>query len=342
MSGKRTILRFFLQIVPMLAGAFLSPQAYGVGVDMIDVATRFAAGGLEFKNDADIVLVREDVFLSPNEVRVNYVFRAKDEQTETLVFRLPEIPADFESDYYAPSDLRGASGDIRNYLDFGVAVNDQPIIPVLHEFATVDGKDVSAKILAAGLPLMAQRFADYGTSIEKARKRHPETIQSLVAAGVLHNFGSYVGPIWRYQSVFTWRQVFPAGETVTVAIHYRPILIDARDYGPNTFLRGQSAEEVCADDALRQKVAEILSTGRHGYGIAQLVYLNTGARHGPETIDQFYLTIGPTDPEDSSDGPTLSAVCPPVVAMDQDGTRHWLVRNYVPEQDFVVTFYLFP
>lgn len=333
------IMRIRAQIVPILAGVFLSLQAHG-SISMAGIATRYAAGGLEFRHDTDIVLVREDLFISPSEVRVQYVFRStsKKRQTQTLAFRLPWIAADFASSYYAPSDMGGASGDIRNYLDFGVAVNGQPIIPVLHGYATVDDTDISAELRAAGLPLMSSYDA-YVKWRERTRKHNPETIKSLVASGALRDFGSYVDRSWHYQTVFDWQQVLPAGETVTVSIHYRPILIDARDYGAYEFHRGQRAEAVCVDDALRQKIDEVMGTGRY-YGVFQLVYLNTGAQHGSAPVREFNLTVGPADPDVSN--LTYSAVCPATTIMDGDGTRHWSARNYVPKHDFRVTFYVFP
>jgi hypothetical protein len=325
-----------LRILPVLLGLFLPAYAYGNGA-----TASFPAGGVEFKDSTSISIQREDLYLSPREVRVDYVFHsiAEDTLTETMAFPLPRVRADIESSTTMASvrDPDGASGDMRNYLDFGVAVNGRPLIPVLHEFAWLGDKEVSAEILAAGFSLLP-RYDDW---VRKSQALDSETRKALIASGLLYDWESYVEPAWDYQAIYEWEQDFDPGET-SVSIRYRPLMAWRGDFG-DLYEVGEHAESACVDDALRRKLAE--TTESYGpYDASQLDYITTSARHWSGPIGQFNLTVsgGPSPPDwEGVDRKVLAAVCPADAPMDSQGNRHWSVENYVPEEDIRVFFYYF-
>lgn len=322
-----------LRVLTVLAGGLLPLHAHGNGV-----TASFAAGGVEFKDSTDIAIAREDLFLSPDEVRVDYVFHSTSDapRTETIAFPLPRVPADLESspagDALTHPDR--VSDDIRNYLDFSIAANDQPITPVLHEFAWLGDKDVSAAIRAAGLPLMPR----YEQWVKATAQLDAMTLQSLVASGLVQVHGTVADPAWEYQAIYEWQQAFAVGDT-TVSVRYRPLLGWPGDYGIEEFHLGPSASTACVDDALRQKIAEVMRSNG-AYQVARLDYITTSARHWSGPIRKFNLAVGA--PGDMDDGPTLAAVCPAVTSLDENGIQRWAASNYVPEQDIHVTFYVFP
>lgn len=324
-----------IRILTLCVVSLVAGTAHGNGA-----TASFAAGGLTFRDSTDISIASEDLYLSPYEIRVDYVFHssAGEPLVETIAFPMPRVPSDLESSVIMSSvlDPDGASGDMRNYLDFGVAVNDRPIIPVLHEFAWAGDEPVTETILGAGLPLLPR----YDAWQELAGQLQPDTLAALVEKGLVIDLGSYTEPAWDYQAVYEWQQAFAPGET-RVSIHYRPLLGWPGDYGVDEFDQGERAQAACVDDALREAIAEHKRSNSY-YEVAQLDYITTTARHWSGPIGEFNLTVGPTEAAQAAgNGPILSAVCPAGTLMDEDGIRRWSASDHVPQQDIHVTFYFF-
>jgi hypothetical protein len=315
----------------LLLGLLVSPQA--LADDTIDAALGgYGAGGLVFGQGTDIIIARKDLYLSPGEVRVDYLLesRAEEEQTVTIAFPLPRVPAT-PDDPEAVQPVEGNGGDLRNYAGFGVAVNGRPLIPVLREFAWQEDRDVTADVRAAGLPLLMD-----DEHLQAIQTLDPEMAGSLAASGLLWDYGSpYRDPTWHYQAVYEWQQSIRPGETA-VSIHYRPLLGWRTDYGKSFYLDSEHTESACVDDRLRH---EIEANG--GYSeVAELDYITTTAGNWSGPIGQFNLTVGTTRPPEWSPGPILVAVCPADASTDEQGNRLWNAKDYVPEEDIRVFFYL--
>src|ERR1700754_4711766 len=62
-----------------------------------DSTAELATGGLVLTKTADIEMRSEDLFISPEEIRVTYHFfnRAPDDRTVTVAFPMPDIKLDF-------------------------------------------------------------------------------------------------------------------------------------------------------------------------------------------------------------------------------------------------------
>lgn len=318
-------MRIALSIPLLLAGIPVCQHALANGA-----VASFAAGGVEFKQSADISIAREDLYLSPGEVRVDYVFvsEAAHEQSVTIGFPLPRVPAT-PDDPASVQLVEGSGGDLRNYLGFGVAVNGRPLIPVLHEFAWLDDRNVTAEVRAAGLPLLVD-----GKHWEALQALGPEGGEALVASGLIWSGPGDLTPACDYQAVFEWQQTFPPGET-RVSIHYRPLLGWRADYGKSFYLEGEHAQTACVDDRLRD---EIEASG--GYSeVAELDYITTTAKNWAGPIGRFNLTVGTTTPPEWAASRMLIAVCPPEAVTDAQGNRHWSAADYVPEKDIRVFFY---
>lgn len=312
----------------LLAGLLASPQA--IADDTInDGGSAYGAGGVEFSQSADIVVARQDLYLSPGEVRVDYVFvsRATEEQAVTIRFPLPRVPAT-PDDPQSVQLVEGSGGDIRNYLGFGVAVNGRPLIPMLHEFAWLNNTDVTAEVQKAGLPLLVdvERW-------EALQALDVETAAALASSGLLWGHGAPdLTPAWDYQAVYEWRQIFPPGETA-VSIHYQPLLGWRSDYGNSFYLEGKYAATACVDDGLR---GEIEASG--GYSeVAELTYIMNTNSSGP--IGRFNMIAGTTKPRQWAPGKILIALCPAEASTDDQGYRHWSATDFVPEKDIRVFFY---
>ena len=125
------------------------------------------AGGLVFKKTDTIAIASEELFLSMDQVRVGYVYQSKAAATQnaTISFPLPEVEID-DSPLGSFLFATQQSGDLRNYMKFAVTVDGKPVAPRLREVARLHGKDVTARLRAAGIPLI---FLDKGQGGDAAR-----------------------------------------------------------------------------------------------------------------------------------------------------------------------------
>jgi hypothetical protein len=83
-----------------------------------------------------------------------------------------------------------------------------------------NGRDLSDKVRAAGLNVDIYSEA-YHTQLDKlpiADKKQLNT-QGLMNIGE----DEWVQPRWTVQTKYYWRQHFPAGKTVVIKHHYKPV-----------------------------------------------------------------------------------------------------------------------
>jgi hypothetical protein len=298
----------------------------------------FAAGGVVFKEAADIAIEREDLFLSPAEVRVHYVFRSTSgaARRATLGFPLPPVPISPDDvDYLGgPSPAEGAA-DPRNYMAFEVRSGDARIEPKLHEYAWLDGKEVSAALAAHGVPAFLGQDAQ-----EVLGRLDAGTLDALVTQGLVQRDESapeYVAPLWQYQAVYEWPQDFSADRT-EVEIRYRPLTGSPGDFG-DRFETGESADEYCVDDAMRTAIQSRKDKGQH-YEPLTLGYVLTTAKNWSGPIGEFNLTVSKAD-DSGAAADILVAFCPLEAKKVSPTEFKWSARNFEPDRDLKVVYYYF-
>jgi hypothetical protein len=321
--------------------AGLAGPALGNGV-----ITEFPAGGVVFKQAANIAIAREDLYLSVRQVRVRYEYRsdASVSETHTIGFPMPMVPLDG-----GPSYLGGGSieelADPRNYMDFAVKVDGKPVDAKLHEFAHLDGKDITAELQSAGLAplLLAEQF--------DATQFDRQTLEGFVAKGWFadapENAEELWWPNWSYQAVYEWEQAFAPGETV-VEISYAPLNGYPGDYGqvyegggeyddPETVAAIKA--EYCIDDAVLEAVQRHKAKG--GYEVVTQGYVLTTGNFWKGPIEEFNLVVDKADPAEGMKSLDLVAFCP-LEARKISATRFgWHVSNFEPDRDMWVLYYRF-
>ncbi len=106
----------------------------------------------------------EKLFISPTEVRVDYIFQnTADKDVESMVaFPMPDIQGDIDS-MVAIGDV-----DADNFLDFTVAQDGKPITPTLQQSVTVAGIDMTAELKAHNHSAAAAQQSDAGRGREAA------------------------------------------------------------------------------------------------------------------------------------------------------------------------------
>ena len=188
-----------------------------------DTSAQMAAGGLVFGKQLGISMQSEDLYISPDIVRVRYVFHNKtDKDLETIVaFPLPEA---------APSSDTGGGhnfydGVSANFLNFKTRVDGQPVVTQVEQKALALGLDRTEILKKYHVPIESyipptdQRSAYHGLS-----RLTEAQWDELAALGLLKiDSQGHPSPGWTVATVFYWNQVFPAGKDTVIEHEYQPL-----------------------------------------------------------------------------------------------------------------------
>lgn len=311
-----------------------------------DSTATLGAGGLELTSSDDIVMEEEELFLSPQEVRVRYVFRNEAEQDVTTRVAFPMPVVSFgPADNFALPDF-----DDENFVGFSVVVDGQHVEPTLEQRAILDdGTDITAAVQEAGLPVNA----NLPSWDEKIQALPHGALERLVEQGVLEQFGvtvddtADVSPSWNLHSIYHWEQTFPAHKPVVVEHRYQPVVGSSYFVGADGDLDQLSddyKQRYCLDSAGRAGVRRLLQkaakANAHGddnlFVLADEVsyILKTGANwKGP--IGHFELTVDKIKPD------AILSLC--IDGIRKTGTTTFKVErdNFTPTKDIgFVVFHL--
>lgn len=221
MIGKRLGLVSFGVLVGVLA---LAPSAASAN----DSSVELAVGGVTFTQSPDVSMEQEVLTITPESVTVLYRFlnQTNAPVTLTIGFPLPEIDlADQDVVYAIPGS------DPVNFVDFKTKVDGKPIKFDVVQRARLGGKDVTAAIREAGLPI-ALLGPDAQQHIAALA---PDMRAKLIKDGLLIPLGmdekgeQLYGPGWLVTTAFTRKQIFPPGQVVSVEHRYKTSLGVSQD-----------------------------------------------------------------------------------------------------------------
>jgi len=297
--------------LPILLGMTSFAQANGA-------LAEFPAGGVVFKPTKDISIAREDLEIGWDRIRVRYLFRSTGSAPieATIGFPMAKVPQDDSPD--------GFQNDSRNYMDFSVTVNGEPLEAQLHEFAWLGETNITSNLREMGVPVFA---ATPDLFVQLANL--PEaTVAALKAENLALEEGPWLIPQWLYQSVYEWKQRFEPGIT-EVEVSYAPRFGASNEYSPY-YPGGEFAADYCIDEAFEQKLAGHGSP--YGAGAPFTVgYILTTARNWNGPIGEFNLKIANRD--------SLATFCVPDGLAPGDGADSWHARDFVPQSDLKVLFF---
>jgi len=180
-----------------------------------DSMAEIGVGGLTLVKSDAVTLESEDLYVSENRVTVDYVFRnTSDRDIEALVaFPLPDVV--YEPEIRIPGFV--------DELEFSTTVDGKPLKLDVVQVAVLNGRDVSARVRAAGFPVLAD-WERFNAAVEK---KTPAERKALVAEGLLKNPGDEEYPYWLAgwvtKTTVTRTQVFPAGRAIRVSHAYKPL-----------------------------------------------------------------------------------------------------------------------
>jgi len=323
-----------------------------------DSAAELAAGGLVLVETDAIAMQREDLALSPSEVRVRYEMRNDTGKPVTLrvAFPLPEVP------HMTPGGMTTGRNDdgphniaLRppaepNYLGFRVWSNGQELRPEVEIRALLtDGRDISAQLRdIGGLPLLLQPGVFDGD-----KPLAPAAIQKLTALGAYEKLSDTAWRLpWTTKVTFHWMQTFAPGVTV-VEHSYRPVIgfrfiVPKAGGAIEASGTGDVKKDFCIDATTERAIRE-LAAQKHratpdndllnGYTLA---YILQTARNWRGPIGTFHLTLSggrvENDMMKSGDMQILSLCTDLALARTGPLRFETTVRDYVPKQDLRVLY----
>lgn len=327
--------RFIASALMASATLLLSVASHAPDARANDTVAVLGAGGLALSVTQDISMEKEDLFISPSEVRVDYVFRnTSDQDIETVVaFPMPDIST------YTTGMEAISNPDDENFMDFRVSQDGKTIKPSVQHRAIVNGLDVTDLVEAEGVPV----FAMNNVASEQVAALSDETKADWESRGLLTR--DYVNadsqetaqlvPAWKIRTTYWWKTTFPTGKPVAVHHAYKPGvggisgLVFVGDDGKPSSSYAEYQYKYCVNDRFTKLLADKMASTRDAGGIYYfekwLSYvLVTGANwDGP--IGDFHLTVDKENPE------SLASFC-------GDGfTKTGPTTYEVHKQDFVPT-----
>jgi hypothetical protein len=303
-----------------------------------DSEARLDIGGLTFTHADQIEMQAEDLYLSANQVRIRYTFhnRSGRDITSLVAFPLPDI----EPNYYFEPVAIPATGD-PNFVNFHTSVDGRPVQMSVDQRARLHGRDVTANVRAAGLPLspIDPKFDD------TVKRLSHDQITRLVHDGYLEDLSAGVQgeakqyrALWSLSTAFHRTQVFPANATITVEQNYTPIvggsvesLLLIASIAKNNPDRRRLVREYCIDDKFEQAARELgRRVGVENVGEQTLGYILTTGANWAGPIGRFHLTI------DKGGRENLVSLCAPDIQRTGATTFELTRANYRPRSNIEV------
>jgi hypothetical protein len=305
-----------------------------------DSVAEIGAGGLVLGRSDVVSIESETLYLSMDEVRVDYLFHNNSaDDVETIVaFPMPDIA-------FSPYEGNSIPVEDDNFLGFTVEVNGMPVTPQLQQRAvSAGGVDITGLLSGAGVPI-----APYDAYEIDMSGVAPADLAAIEAAGavemaVVPDTGTPSGmayPRWTVQSAYWWTMTFPANAEVKVRHTYAPAVGGAAGVfflmeGEGSALYSDYEDRYCIDapfvkGAKRRLESANLETGPY-YTESWLSYVLTTGANWAGPIKRFRLIVdkGSTDNLVSFCGTGVTKTGPTTFEMVRD--------DFWPERDLDVLF----
>jgi hypothetical protein len=252
-----------------------------------DSIATLGAGGLILVRAEMISMEKEDLFVSVDQVRVNYVFRNNDSQDRTylVAFPMPQI----DPQQYLESDISVPERSKENFMNFAITVDGTRIEPRLEMRALSGGLDITDMITALNVPL--NPLADETRKALRGISR--EKLGPLIAMGAVVVSDEDTSPAWSLRSTYYWQQKFPAKAPLTVAHTYTPA-VGAAFYYEDADSDGKLARDYCIDEGTGKAIGRKIAAGSKDspYLMQRTIkYILTTGANWQGAIGDFRLVI---------------------------------------------------
>ncbi|RWP32754.1 DUF4424 domain-containing protein [Mesorhizobium sp.] len=301
-----------------------------------DSIAELGTGGLILSRSDAVAMESEDLYISPEKVTVDYVFRNNtDKDVDAIVaFPMPDIEGD-------PNEMPAIpDGQSDNFLGFEVTIDGVAAKPQLEQKAFALGIDISADLKSQNVP-----FYPFGDAARAALAKLPQAVaDDWIDRGLIiedtADDGSgmktvYV-PFWQLRSTYWWRSTFPANKAVRVAHRYKPsvgatssvsFFYDGQFQGQYAAYKTRYCMDGAFENAIR-KAAKSTPDGTPRYFENRIAYvLTTGGNWATGSIGKFKLTVDKGDPKN------LVSFCGENVRKVGPTRFEMTAENFYPEHD---------
>ncbi|TGQ42705.1 DUF4424 domain-containing protein [Mesorhizobium sp. M00.F.Ca.ET.216.01.1.1] len=301
-----------------------------------DSIAELGTGGLILSRSDAVAMESEDLYISPEKVTVDYVFRNNtDKAVDTIVaFPMPDIEGNPEE---MPAIPEGQSD---NFLGFEVTIDGVAVKPQLQQKVFALGIDISADLTAQNVP-----FYPFGDAAKAALAKLPQAVaKDWENRGIIIEDTSDDGsgmktvytPFWQLRSTYWWRSTFPANKAVHVSHRYKPsvggtssvsFFYDGQFQGQYASYKGRYCMDNAFENAVR-KAAKDDPDGYPRYFENRIAYiLTTGGNWASGSIGKFKLTIDKGNPK------SLVSFCGDNVRKVGPTTFEMTAQDFYPEHD---------
>ena len=300
------------------------------------------AGGLTLQKSEAIAMLEEDLFLSLDEVRVDYVFRNDSPApvTAQIGFPMPGLPVAVNFD---AADTGYDMSDVKDLelLKFQTRVEGKPVTsrPVVRAFVFPEFKegdkqdrfrftnatDITAELTGAGVPLTFDAAA-----IKAAYARLPAAKKAdWQKRGVYTKEADYEVPGWFLSTIFVRDQTFAPGQNVRVQHRYKPFPAGFVMVSNHFAYDRQLAVDACVDKPTGRAIERILKPQNGGTGYV-IDYVVTTANTWKGPIGRFRMTV------DKGNAKNIVSFCGDGVKKTGPTTFTLERRNYRPQREIKV------
>jgi uncharacterized protein DUF4424 len=307
-----------------------------------DSSAEKAAGGLVLRQNRDIDMVSEDLFVSTELIRVRYVFRNRAASAQRIIVAFPMPDRDLS--YEMESEVAYPGG-------FRTLVDGAPVRMQVERKAMVGGADRSAELARLGIPV-APPDGERAGFLADAIGRLPAAAQQrlarlgLIDAASLADPSHQILPMWTVKETWHWEQLFPAGRDLAVEHSYRPgvggtagVALASPHYRASA--DGRRAQgEFCTDAAFLaaiDRMSRRAERDQAGYAMEQRIrYILTTGGNWRSPIGDFRMVVdkGSADAIVSFCGEGVRRIGP-----TRFEVRH---RNWRPTRDLAVLIVAVP
>lgn len=327
----------------LFAAAALAALSLAAPALANDTTAVMGTGGLVLQRTDGIVMRSEDLYVSAEEIRVQYrFFNRTDRDISTVVaFPMPDITGGSESDMAVSFD------DATQPTPFTTTVDGVRAPTQVEQKALLNGVDFTGELTANGVPLNPYRPE---TDEALSRLSRP-VLARLIQQGLVEDRGwteddgtvhADLTPLWTLKTTHYWTQVFPAGREIGIDHHYTPAIGGTVEtlIGRPPLFEGQPAdafaaeladyrERYCTDpsfvNAARRKWASGLTLSE-----TWVDYVLTTGANWAEPIGEFRLVV------DKGETDNLVSFCAEGVRKIGPTTFEVRHTDYTPTRDLSV------
>ncbi len=224
-----------------------------------DSSAALGAGGVTFTRSADIRMADEWLKIGPKQVSIRFTFVNDGPRDIDLIVAFP-LP-DLDTAEYTMSPLGTTLEDPVNFVGFKVSQDGRPVTINAEQRAFLKGRDVTATVRAAGLPVNVVNQAGF----KKLDKLTPAQKAMLKQAGLAEwESSESAHPLWLVRTRFWWKQHFPAGKPVVLVQSYQPVtgqsFFGASELKPATEEGRLYLRDYCIDAPTRARASAMIAS----------------------------------------------------------------------------------